>query len=126
MKKTLLGAALLIVAVAMMGCGETLIPCSTDADCTFDPGSWDYDAAWGGGWGYEPMICNEAVSVEDRCNELIEYLPVFFPLPDVCKWLPDFGHLGTCQVPGGEGAVCAEDLDCQEGLVCPAGECAVP
>lgn len=118
MRRRLLTAILMIIAAAMMGCGETLIPCSTDADCAFDPGGWPHDEPSVGPPGYEEMICNEALSVEARCNELIEYVPGFIPLPDVCKYLPDFGQLGTCQVPGVEGEVCAEDLDCQEGLVC--------
>jgi hypothetical protein len=124
MRGPFLMVGLMIIAAMMMGCGETLIPCSTDADCAFDPGGWDLDAAQGPPM-YDAMICNEAISVEARCNELTGYLPDFVPLPDVCKYLPDFGHMGTCQVPGGEGAVCAEDLDCQEGLACNVdGVCA--
>jgi len=111
---TFWSAVLIIIVAVVMGCGETIFPCLEDTDCTYLD-SFDYDLADDDGeddWEYPELICNESVSVKDRCNEWIEYAPI----PDVCSDLPDFlGVMGTCQVPGGQGDTCAEDLDCISG-----------
>jgi hypothetical protein len=104
MKGSLLCAAVLLVATMMMGCTDSIIPCTVDEDCAIDWGWYDNGAAHGG--GDIGMVCNLEVSPLERCNEMMAYLPPldWFPFGD---WivLPDceelFGGLpeetGTCE-----------------------------
>ena len=95
MRKSLLGAALFIVAAVMMGCTDSFIPCTEDADCAMDWGFGENDAAWDGGG----MVCNLQVSPLERCEEILAYLdwlPEWLPIP-----LPDCSSLpaepGVCE-----------------------------
>jgi hypothetical protein len=104
MRRMLLGTALLLVAAVMMGCTDSIIPCTEDVDCQIDWGWGDSDAAHGGGdFG---MVCNLEVSPLEMCEEMLSYLPPLDWLP-FGDWilLPDcqelFGSLpegtGTCE-----------------------------
>jgi len=68
MKKTLLIATVMIFAASMMGCGETIMPCTTDEDCVIDfPFGGDNEAASRHDWGGEiDMTCNDQVSALDK------------------------------------------------------------
>ena len=120
MRGTLLGAILMITAATMMGCGDTIMPCTTADDCVldFDLG-WDSQADarddWGdwGDWGGEiVMVCNTGVTALDKCNELVGWMQGFMdsdwlPIPDIgeldiCGWMFDGEDApGTCEMEWG-------------------------
>lgn len=105
MRGALLSVILMMVAAVMMGCTDSIIPCTSDEDCVIDWGWGQSEAAHGGGdYG---MVCNLEVSPLEECEGMLAYLewiPDWLPIMD---WilLPDctelFGALpegtGTCQ-----------------------------
>jgi hypothetical protein len=110
MKRTLLMATVFIFAASMMGCGETIMPCTTDDDCVIDwDFGWDSGAdSWGGDIG---MVCNTEVSAIEKCNEVMGWLEDlmggdWLPIPDIgelniCGWLfGDVEEPGTCEITG--------------------------
>jgi hypothetical protein len=106
MKKTLLGATLMIVAAVMMGCGDidTFAPCTletVDEDCTLDIGWGGNSAAWDG----PQMVCNTDVSPREKCEEMFGWLPPMpFPIP-IPLPIPDCSELsddpGVCEIDFG-------------------------
>ena len=111
MRVTVLSAILMIVAATMMGCGDTIMPCSTDDDCVLDfDFGWDSQAASWDDWGGDIiMVCNEEVSALDKCNQLVAMMQGFMdsdwlPIPDigeldVCGWMfGDEEAPGTCEM----------------------------
>ena len=84
MRGMLWSAILLIIAAAMMGCTDSIMPCADDAECQLDWG-WggDSQAAWD--WQGPSMVCNMEVSPLARCEEMMSYLP---PLDWLLDWLP--------------------------------------
>lgn len=83
MRGTLLSVGLMLIAAVMMGCTDSIVPCTEDVDCQWDWGWSDGDAAkWGGDYG---MVCNLEVSPLERCEEMMAYLP---PLDWLGDWLP--------------------------------------
>lgn len=112
MRRTLLGATFLAIAVVMMGCGdyEAIVVCYDNQD------AWCEEV---GGWMGETLVCNMAVTVQDECERLLAMVPDWLPewvlewitIPDVCSHIPEKGYLGTCQ-NGSPGLDCAEDADC--------------
>ena len=104
MRGTLLSIILMIIAAVMMGCTDSIVPCTEDVDCQWDWGWGDSDAAsWGGDYG---MVCDLGVSPLERCEEMmayLEYLPDWLSIVDYII-LPDctelYGGLpegtGTC------------------------------
>ena len=96
MRRTLLGAVLMITAATMMGCGDTIMPCTTADDCVldFDLG-WDSQAAsWDDWTGDISMVCNTDVSALEKCNELVGWMQGFMD----SDWLPipDIGEMDIC------------------------------
>ena len=91
MRGMLLSAFLLIIAVGMMGCGESIVPCATDEECLIDVG----------GHGPEiPMVCNLEVSPQEKCDEMYGWMdglpfPIPLPIPD-CDSMSTTG--GVCEV----------------------------
>ena len=146
MKARLIHATLLIIGIGVMGCGAVPEPplACTDEDLTIE-----YCQALG-------MVCNEAVTLADKCpafvNELevyireaivpmvadsVSFLPAFISVEElvammfeeyagVCGEIDMPGEMGTCQFVGEEADSCAEDADCCEHLVCEQGICVVP
>jgi hypothetical protein len=108
MRGTLLSIILMIVAAGMMGCTDSIIPCTDDVDCEMDWG-------WGGendaaSWG--EMTCSGPHPLE-ACEDMLSYLdwlPDWLPILD---WivLPDCTELyggmdpatGTCESSWGGG-----------------------
>jgi hypothetical protein len=102
----LLSTILMITAAVMMGCTDSIIPCTDDVDCEWD---WGYEGEsnphdWGGDYG---MVCDLDYSPLQMCEDMLGYLdwiPDWLPILD---WiiLPDcvelYGGLpegtGTCQ-----------------------------
>ena len=94
MRVTLLSVILMIIGAVMMGCTDSIIPCTEDVDCEMDWGLDDgySDAAdWGGDYG---MVCNMDVSPLEECQQMLSYLE---HIPD---WLPilDWINLPDCDV----------------------------
>jgi hypothetical protein len=94
MRGAFLSVILMIIAAVMMGCTDSFIPCTEDADCVIDmPGD---------GRGHGPpidMVCNLEVSPLERCEEIVAYLDwlpewIPIPLPD-CTSLP--AEPGVCE-----------------------------
>ncbi len=79
MRGTILGAVLLIAAVAMMGCTDSIIPCTTDEDCVID-WSWGDNEAAHHDWDGPSLVCNQGYSPLEMCQEMVSYL----------DWLPDW------------------------------------
>ncbi len=129
-----------------MACLDGEIP---DWGWDADHHGWDYDFEY---CDHFDMVCNEAVTLADECPDfisgLIEYLedrifPMlsrfldFLPWLDVdemmswildslqgaCGYVGVLDMIGTCQPPGEAGDPCAEDEDCQEGILCVEGVC---
>ncbi len=98
------------------------------------------------------MVCNEAVTLADECPEFMaellaflqeEILPRLSRIQDFLPWLDldemlswivenlqgacgyidILDRVGTCQQPGQAGDPCAEDADCEPGLLCLEGVC---
>ena len=112
MRGKLLSVILMFIAAGMMGCTDSIVPCTEDVDCQWDWGPHDSDAAsWDRGFD---MVCNLEVSPLQRCEEMMAYLP---PLDWLGDWipfgdwllLPDCAELygslpegtGTCESPWG-------------------------
>ncbi len=118
MKRGLLCVALLMVGLATGACtDDPVIPCYDNSDFSCDRAEKVPPL------GVEDLVCNEAVSLEDACQDLIASLPPDIPIPEVCEYIPPLENIGTCQPPGIAGDPCAEDADCEEPLICPAGVC---
>ena len=98
MRGTLLVAVLLIIGASMAGCGEAIIPCTSNEECTFEFG-WDNV---GGPWDSYSMVCNLDVSPLVKCNELMATIPedmLVLPPMVICAMM--FGEVadhGTCEV----------------------------
>lgn len=114
MRGMFFGAVLMITAATMMGCGDTIMPCNTDADCVLDfDFGWDSQAASWDDWGGDiVMVCNTEVSALVKCNELVGWMQGFMdsdwlPIPDIgeldiCGWMfDDETAQGTCEMEGG-------------------------
>ena len=89
MRGAFLIAILMIISAVMMGCTDSFVPCTEDADCAMDWGPSANDATWEG----PGLVCNLEVSPQDRCNEMfgfLEWLPEWLPIP-----LPDCSTLPT-------------------------------
>lgn len=83
MRGTLLSVILMFVAAVMMGCTDSIVPCTEDVDCEFD---WGYaDGAADHGGGDYSMVCNLEVSPLETCEEMMAYLP---PLDWLGDWIP--------------------------------------
>ena len=105
MRGALLSAILLVIAAAMMGCTDSIVPCTENADCEFDWG-WGDEGDATHVWEGLSMVCNLEVSPLERCEEMMAYLPPLDWLP-IGDWimLPDctelYGGLpegtGTCE-----------------------------
>jgi len=89
MRGTLMCVILMVIGALMMGCTDSIIPCTVetqDVDCAFDFGlPWgDSDAAHGGGdWGDFGMVCNMEVSPLEECQKMLsflDFLPDFLPI----------------------------------------------
>jgi hypothetical protein len=97
MKRTILSAILLIIAASTVGCGETIIPCTSDTECTFDLG-WDSARS---SWGSYSMVCNMDVSPVTKCNELMGDMPDdWLTVPPMVLCAMIFGDVadhGTCE-----------------------------
>ena len=117
MRKVLLSAILLIFAGGMMGCQDPLIPCYDNMDFSCNRAERIPPV------GAEDLVCNEAVTLEEACQDLLGSLPPEIPIPEVCQYIPPLENIGTCQPPGLAGDPCAEDADCEAGLTCPSGVC---
>ena len=94
MRAKVLSAILMIVAATMMGCGDTIMPCTTADDCVLDfDFGWDSQAASWDDWEIV-MVCNTEVSALDKCNELVGWMQGFMD----SDWLPipDIGELDVC------------------------------
>ena len=95
MRGMLLSSVLMIIAALMMGCTDSIIPCTDDVDCEMDWGWGDRDADWGGGdwdWGDWGMVCNMDVTPLEKCERLMDFIP---PL----DWLPfgDWINIPDCE-----------------------------
>lgn len=110
MRATLLSAILLLMAAGMMGCTDSIMPCTVetqDVDCAIDYG-WDSKDG-GHDWEMPSMVCNPDYSPLEMCEDMLSYLewiPDWLPILD---WiiLPDctelygpgteFEGMGTCE-----------------------------
>jgi hypothetical protein len=114
MRGTLLSVILMIIAAVMMGCTDSIVPCTEDIDCQWDWG-WEGDsdrgADWGGDYG---LYCNLEVSPLEECEEIMSYVGWILEWVDwipIGDWilLPDctelYGGLpegtGTCDISWG-------------------------
>ena len=96
MRKTLLSAILLIIAAGMMGCGDSIVPCAVDEECTIDTGGHGPDI---------PMVCNTTVSPQEKCDEMYGWMDGFsFPIPIPIP-IPDCADYATT------GGVCEVSFD---------------
>jgi hypothetical protein len=112
MKGTLLGIGLMVMAAVMMGCTDSIVPCTEDVDCEWDWGWYDDDAGMSAeGWWDVSLTCT-GPHPQDYCEELLSWLPPLDWLPfGLEEWikLPDceelYGDLpedtGTCEVDYG-------------------------
>ncbi len=97
MRRTLPVVVLMLLATAvMMGCTDSIVPCTTDEDCTMDWGWGDKDAAGHPGPDIE-MVCNMDVSPLEKCEKMMSCIP---PL----DWLPfgDWINLPDCEALYGD------------------------
>jgi hypothetical protein len=104
---------LLMIAFTTGACtDELVIPCYDNSDRSCDRAERIPPV------GAEDLVCNEAVSLEEACQDLLDSLPPQIPIPEVCQYIPPLEIIGTCQPPGMAGDPCAEDDDCEVELVC--------
>ncbi len=108
MRRTLLVTLLMMIAAMMMGCTDSIVPCTEDIDCEWDWGWGDSRAAHGDNdWGGYDLTCSGPHPL-DYCLAMLEYLPPLDWLPfGIGDWikLPDcealYGELppetGTCE-----------------------------
>ena len=96
---------------------DLLIPCYDNSDFSCDKAERVPPV------GAEDLLCNEAVTLAEACQDLLDSLPPGIPIPDVCDYIPPLENIRTCQPPGGAGCPCAEDADCEDGLICTAEGC---
>lgn len=90
MRGTLLAVVLMILAAVMMGCTDSIVPCTTDEDCQWDWG-WDDEGDRDADWWEGPQATCSGPHPLDYCNELLSYIP---PL----EWLP-FGIGNWIKLP---------------------------
>lgn len=83
MRGMLLSVILMIIGAVMMGCTDSIVPCTVetqDVDCAIDYGWGDSDAAdWGGDYG---LVCDMGTSPLQECEKmmaLLDFLPDFLP-----------------------------------------------
>ena len=91
MRGALLSVILMVIAALMMGCTDSFIACTEDADCSLVPGEGEGPPV--------DMVCNLEVSPQQRCEEMVAYLDwlpewIPIPLPD-CSTLPT--EPGVCE-----------------------------
>ena len=100
MRGMLWSSVLLIIAAAMMGCTDSIVPCTEDVDCEWDWG-WGGDNAAAHDWQMPSMVCNLEVSPLQKCEEMLSYLP---PLDWLLDWLPigDWIVIPDCEELYGE------------------------
>jgi hypothetical protein len=97
----------MIIGAVMMGCTDSIIPCTEDVNCEMDWG-WgdgDSDAADFGGLD---MVCNMEVSPLEECEHmlsLLDYIPDWLPILDWIR-LPDCEVLYGTMGPGMGTGVC--------------------
>jgi hypothetical protein len=107
MRGMLLSTMLMIVAAVMMGCTDSIVPCTVDEDCQID-WSWGDDGAATHGGGDIGLVCNLEVSPLEKCEEMVAHLTELIAMLDLGDWitLPDCAELygglpdgtGTCDI----------------------------
>ena len=102
-------------------------PCLEDADCltlACGPGGTCAPGGANAPCGRDDE-CVSQICIEGNCTAPPEPVPAGGACLQDSDCLSNSCPEGTCE-PGGQGAACGADTDCQEGMACTAGACAAP